>query len=1567
MSTKKKTIEETYTKKEPIEHILLRPDTYVGDVSQKVQKMFVCDYNEVDGTNVTIIREKEITVVLALYKIFDEILVNAADQSKIDPTCKAINVHINQETGVISVLNSGTGIPVVEHNEHKMYIPSLIFGELLTGSNFNDDDGDRVTGGRNGYGAKLTNIFSRRFEVETVDSERGLKFIQVFENNLSVKGTPKITKSKVKGYTKISFLPDYQRFGFSGLTNDMRDLFMKRVYDLAGVCSNVIVHLNDTKITQNTFKKYMSLYKFTELDIEPVSVYEEVNERWKVGLMFMPNTTYRQISFVNSINTYNGGTHVDLIVDAVVKRVQELIKKKNGLDKVSKGKGSKPEQKPINITPAMIKENMTVFICSTIVNPAFDSQSKGRLTTKANKFGSTCVLADRTLKTFVGSGIVDCVSDLVAFKTENTLMSKGKRGKNGKILDIPKLDDANFAGTKKSALCHLILTEGDSAKATAVAGLPNRDYYGIFPLKGKLLNVRDASAVSLSKNEEIENIVKILGLNMHKPYATPEERSSLRYGHVIIMTDQDKDGYHIQGLIINFFHYFWPALLRSNDFIFSLQTPIVKAKKGNKELCFYTEADYKAWFESSETATRGWTIKYYKGLGTSNQKEARECMADIETKLTRFVDDDNVNDIVSTAPPRRILKTGTKSKKSTAGSAATNSETVSLTSDIGTLTKKYTNESTEHITLAFEHTRADDRKIWLSSPCENVLSTEKSTITYTNFINKLLKQFSIEDCVRSIPSICDGFKPSQRKAFYATRLKKLDSESKSTKISQLSGFVGEKTAYHHGETSMNNTLTSMATNYVGSNNINLLVPNGQFGCLDPETPVLLWNGKSIPAKEIGSSDLLVGDDGTPRRILEMTSGVDTMYSVVERSTGSVLAKVNSEHIITCFFPDNYKLQKDKFGKLFYMFGNPQTCTLETVYVDERTCKNISKLNLGKSDIIDIKISSYLSLDPIIRDSMTGIRNSSAIQWPEQIYNIPPGTIGYVLGYIGTCNVFGFDILLPYINILKTGNFSVAPIKTEFTSEDISYINNLAKTFTVPDIYKLGSMDQRRELLQSFMSVKLSFNHVETIGKFTKINMFSTESTVLEQIVTIFNSLGYYAYWKTSESISHIFVSDSNIYGLNTFKFDIKVYGIGEFIGWQLDGNERFLLGNYVVTHNSRLVGGKDASSPRYIETYLEEIGYKIFRVEDDPILQHVIEDGKVIEPIFYYPIVPMILINGSDGIGTGYSNKIPNYNIMDIIPIIQFKLENPTKPHGSTLEPWYLNFEGSIERSGPNDFTFYGKYRQIDATTIKITELPIGVWTESYKTFLSEEMQKEKIVDYVYNCSDTKIDIDVVFTPSVLAKMIQTGKVYSTMKLTSKKGISNMHLFDRNNSIRKYRTVEAIIDDFFEIRLNMYEKRKQYNIDNLQRMVQVVTWKMKFIKYVIENKIVVFKRSRDNVMEQVRKYEFPELITSESSDNQRPSFDYITKIPLFSMTQDKVDELQNTIIELEAKLLEEQVTTPEQRWKQELVQLEEHYAIWYEMQQAAHNNTLSGSSSGTSAKKLGKGTKKTKVVKKSKS
>jgi len=1120
-----------YDKKTPREHVLIRPDTYVGDTEPTIEPLYVINEDKIIKEN--------INFTPGFLKIVDELLVNARDASVNDKSCDTIKVEYNIEEGYISVWNNGDkGIPIEEHPEHKMLVPTMIFGELLTSSNYNDDE-ERTTGGRNGYGSKLANIFSTQFIIEIVDAKRNKKFIQVWKDNMSIAEEAIISKNKTeKSYVKVTCYPDFARFKIKDLNNDHLKLCHRRVVDIAGVTDGKLkVYFNDKKVEANTFKSYVELYYKEE------EIYYDLGDRWSIACLYKPDGGGEVISFVNSISTYRGGTHCNHVIDNIIKiLINDYIKKK---------------EKDIKVTPALIKENLIFFINSTIINPAFSSQTKDTLTTKVDKFGSKYEPSQAFMKKLAKCGIVEQIIQLIKFK-ESSNLKKTDGKKQLKLTGIPKLEDANKSGTKESYKCTLILTEGDSAKAFAMAGLGiiGRDYFGVFPLKGKLLNVREATVKQLSDNEEINNLKKIIGLRMGVNYLVDDNFNQLRYGRILILTDQDVDGSHIKGLFMNFVHCTWPSLLQRQNFITSLSTPIVKAFKGKHVKIFYNLSEYDNWKETDDA--KGYKTKYYKGLGTSTSDEAKDYFVDIEDKLINYFWQEIIQELHE-------------------------EEEVLL------------NPDDNAITLAFEKHRADDRKKWLMLYDKNeIIKYENKKVSYSDFIHYDFKHFSIDDNKRSLPSILDGLKPSQRKILYGAFLRGLDKDE--VKVSQLAGFVSDKAAYHHGEMSLNGAIIGMAQNFVGSNNINILKPNGQFGTI--------------------------------------------------------------------------------------------------------------------------------------------------------------------------------------------------------------------------------------------------------------------------------------------------------------------------------------------------LRGGKDAASPRYIWTKFEDLTTKIFMVDDEPILSKQYDDGMPIEPETYAPIIPMILINGTKGIGTGFSTTIPPFNPKDIIKSIRNKING--KPI-ETLNPWWQGFTGSIidnknETSFDTSYTVSGTWK-IKGNKLIITELPIGEWTSDYKEFLEKMLQEKKdnpFKGYIDNNTDTKVYFELEFEDDFLEEL-DSIKIEKMFHLNKRFSLGNMHLYNYNGTITRYETIYDIIDDFYNVRLDLYQKRKDNKLENLEYYLKLISLKVKFILMIINKKLEINNKKKSEIEEKLIELKFTKI---------EESYNYLLSMPIYNLTQEKIEELKKQENEKQTEYDTLVKMKPHDLWLIDLDDFENAYDKWIEAKKEKENNNV---------------------------
>lgn len=304
-----------------------------------------------------------------------------------------LKINIDLDENTISVYNNGRGIPIEIHSREKIYIPELIFGHLLSSSNY-DDDEKKLTGGRNGYGAKLANIYSHEFTVETADKGTLQKYKQTWTNNMGTCGKAKITKnSKGEEYTRITFKPDLKRFGMDRIDEDTASLLRKRVFDLAGTTKDVKVFLDDDRLKIKNFKQYVELYLSSAqaaaeeksggaVQPKQTVIHDTFGPRWEIAFA-VSDGTFQHVSFANSISTIKGGTHVNYVADQIAKHLVASIQKKN---------------KAATVKPAQIKNHMWLFVNALIENPTFDSQTKETLTLQSSKFGSRASVSEEFMK-----------------------------------------------------------------------------------------------------------------------------------------------------------------------------------------------------------------------------------------------------------------------------------------------------------------------------------------------------------------------------------------------------------------------------------------------------------------------------------------------------------------------------------------------------------------------------------------------------------------------------------------------------------------------------------------------------------------------------------------------------------------------------------------------------------------------------------------------------------------------------------------------------------------------------------------------------------------------------------------------------------------------------------------------------------------------------------------------------------------------------------------------------------------------------------------------------------------
>ena len=566
-----KKIEDKYKVLDQISHILLRPGTYVGSNKPNTSIKNIIE----DGS----ILQKEITYIPSFVKIFDEVVINSVDEHQRNKNLNKIDVIVDVVKNTISVKDNG-GIPIEIHKEHNQYVPEVIFGNLMSGSNYDDTD-ERTVAGLNGLGAKLTNVFSTEFIISSCDGKN--KFTQLFKNNMRERDQPIIKNSKNK-HTHISYKPDLSQFGIESIDNDHFKMLEKRVYDLAGTNPSIKFTFNGNPINFNSFEDYVKLY------VKDYFYESSKNKNWSFAIALSENG-FQQVSFANSTETYDGGTHVDYIMNQIIVSLREFFMKKHKVD----------------VKPSELKQHMFLFLDSTIINPSFSSQTKEKLITEVKDFGSAYEVPAKLIQSILKSEIVNSILDWIQQK-KSAEDSKLQRDLNKKLskIKVEKLIDAKGKDRWK---CSIGLFEGDSA-ISAFRKYRTPETMGAFALKGKFVNVSEMTNQKLVGNDEVVNLMAAIGLKLGQTI----DIKSLRYGRILFYVDADVDGNSIAGLLINFFHKYWPDMF-GRKMIWKVETPIVVAipkAKNKTKILFYTQTEYNEWEIKNDP--KQYEIKYKKGL-----------------------------------------------------------------------------------------------------------------------------------------------------------------------------------------------------------------------------------------------------------------------------------------------------------------------------------------------------------------------------------------------------------------------------------------------------------------------------------------------------------------------------------------------------------------------------------------------------------------------------------------------------------------------------------------------------------------------------------------------------------------------------------------------------------------------------------------------------------------------------------------------------------------------------------------------------------------------------------------
>ena len=565
-------VDKKFKKLDDISHVILRPGMYIGSIKPHTANKWIVEEGKMT--------QREITYNPGFLKIFDEIVTNSVDESKREGSkLNTVKIDLDRKTNKVTIWDNG-GIPVVKNTEHDEWIPEMVFSNLKAGSNF-DDTEERSWAGTNGVGSTLTNIYSKEFKISTCDGKNS--FIQTFSNNMRDRTQPVVKKAKAN-HTEISYITDLEKFGLTEIDEDHYKMIEKRIYDIAACNTGLKIYFNDNLININSFEDYIKLYT------EEYFYEFKKDKTWSLGIALSQNG-FQQVSFANTTETYDGGTHVDYVMNQIIVSLREFFLKKHKVD----------------IKPSELKQHMFLFLDATVINPSFSSQTKEKLITEVKEFGTTFEVSAKLIQSILKSEIVNSILDWIQQK-KNAEDSKLQRDLNKKLtkIKVEKLIDAKGKDRWKYSIG---LFEGDSA-ISAFRKYRTPETMGAFALKGKFVNVSEITNQKLVQNDEAVNLMASIGLKLGQEI----DVRNLRYGRVLIFTDADMDGNAISALLINFFYKYWPDMFE-RKMIYKVETPIVVAipkAKTKKKVLFYTQNEYNIWAEQNDL--KQFEIKYKKGL-----------------------------------------------------------------------------------------------------------------------------------------------------------------------------------------------------------------------------------------------------------------------------------------------------------------------------------------------------------------------------------------------------------------------------------------------------------------------------------------------------------------------------------------------------------------------------------------------------------------------------------------------------------------------------------------------------------------------------------------------------------------------------------------------------------------------------------------------------------------------------------------------------------------------------------------------------------------------------------------
>lgn len=1553
-----------YEKKTQLEHILDRPAMYIGSTESVEEEIYIFD-NELNK-----IIKKRILINHGLQRIFEEILLNSFDQTVRDGTgTKNIKVNIDKTNNSITIQNDGHGIPIIMKDEYKLYIPEMIFGHLFTSSNYNKEE-KKIVGGQNGLGAKLTNIFSKSFILETIDDERKKSFKLSWKDNFQKDGEAEIKSCRKKGSTSITFIPDLERFGMSALSDDMINLFKKRIYDIAcNTHSNITVYYNDEKIPIKKFEDYIKLYILDDCE-KKIIVDEDTNQRWSVGLIL--NEEFSAVSFVNGINTNMNGSHVDHVSRIIINQFMEKLSKKK-----------------VEVKPGYIKDKMFIFVKCFIENPEFNSQTKEILKTKPSSFGSSFKISDKFIKGMMKTGIFEEVMEFSQFKEKQSLNKNN--GSKKKRVKIAKLYDANFAGTNKSDKCKLFLTEGDSALSYAIKGLNKigQDYYGCFPLKGKCISEETQvplwnGDIKFAKDIQKGDIIigddgnqrKVLTLfkghgEMYEVKQDMGEPYQVNDNHILTLCMPEHKSIFWSNSSHSWNAKYWDTESRCIKYKKILTSVKINCNDCNESIGISSlKRHYQRKHNDLQLTKQNYNIDMKNEEIIQSYNNLQEFLSNIDDNN---IIDINIQDYLNLPKSHQRKLKGIRSP-------CINWNKQSVILDPYVLGIWLSDGSKSGYSFAcrgvLDYQIIDYLKNWGLENDANLTQSSSNKYCYnfssiTNFrkmneslLKKLLKKYNLINN-KHIP-------------------KEYLINSKDIRLKLLAGII-DTDGYVCKDGTIEISQSTIHKKLV-DDIVYLSRSLGFYTYVKIKTTNYKYklggnNAKAYIIKISGNTCEI------PILLSRKKSKSTTMYNL-RNSTGIInIKKINDCNYVGIGIDGNNRFLINDFTITHNCMNVRDALPAKINGNDEITrLKEIIGLKHGHkyTSLTELRYGGIICLTDQDLDGyhIRGlIINMVHAFWPELI------DLGFV------CS-FATPIVKATKNNEKLEFFTL----TEFENWEN---NNNTKGWNIKYYKGLGT-SQKQDVQESFdnfsqkiimyhsdentnkdinlgFNKKLADNRKEWLLNYDKQDIIHQTEKKIPIGDIIHKELKHFSYYDIYRSIPSLIdgLKPTQRKILYTgFKFipnstrEVKVAQFGAKVAEKTSYHhgEKSVFDTiinmgqtYIGSNNmnlllplgefgTRLMGGSDHASERYIFTNLSPVTHKLFNKADENILNYLVEEHQQIEPEWYVPCLPNILINGAIGIGTGFSTTILQHSVDDIanyyLSILNEKKRLPK------VNPNYRFFKGQIEsekgkeNKNKNKYKVYGNYELNDSDcSMVITELPIGTWTTNYKEFIEsllldksadkKKLKDQCIIDYQIKPSDVIIYFKLYFEKSYYQELKKKSQewIYKKFKLVSNLSENNMYLFDENGNIKKYKDIYEILNYFYTFRLKWYQKRKDYILEKLELEMNILKNKVKFIKYVNENKLKIIKITDIKLIQQLDEYKFDKFKNTSDEFN----YDYLINMKIRTLTTENAKKLTDEFKIKQEECLIMKNTDIKDLWKKDINDLLVEYNKYNKYLQTINN------------------------------